>query len=99
MAIIVVITQRRDDYEENSSIGISGSGGGNVCCPGIRRWMQHVREAVCYAVREAVPGTGTLCSVRSTVWYVPVAVQLDLRLVRSMPEPVPEPVPEAVQHL
>ena len=102
-AIIVSITRRRDDYEENSYVSVSGCGGGNVRSSGIRRlWLQHMREAVCSTVREAMPGT--LRPVRSAVRYVPVAVQLGLQLVNTvpMPEPVPEAVrhmPEAVQHL
>jgi hypothetical protein len=57
-----------------------------------------MREAVCGTVREAMR------SVRSAVRYVPIAVQLGLQLVNTvpMPEPVPEAVrhmPEAVQHL
>ena len=98
-AIIVVITRRRDDYEENSYVSVSGCGGGNVRGSGVRRRLQHVREAVCSSVCEAVPDTmRPLCSA---VRYVPVAVQLGLQLVNSMPvpEPVPKAVREAVQHL
>ena len=99
-AIIVVITRRRDDYEENSCVSVSGCGGGNVRNSGIRRlWLQHMRKAVCSSVREAVPDTmRPLCSA---VRHVPVAVQLDMQLVSTMPvpEPVPKAVREAVQHL
>lgn len=95
-AIIVVITRRRDDYEENSCVSVSGCGGGNVRSSGIRRRLQHVREAVCSTVREAVPGT--LRPMRSAVRYVPVAVQLGLRLVTAMCT-VRDAMCEAVQHV